>query len=1035
MKRFFTLFMAVWALLSISQTVKADKVTVHFIDKKGWSKYDAYVFDTSTDNTISTDHAWPGNRTDYTIKTVNDQNVVTWTIDLGTCTLANARIVFNDGVSSSNNKFPSSGGFNVVNDGYYDNSGITSNPSEGGSTGGGSGSETTYPTITVKSDYNGGSWSNSSNSNFNFTTTNGKIYTCTLDNVPSGTEAIYFRIVKEGKEYGPNSDASQDLVLTSSYQQTYAGASKALKIVPTSGKTSYTITFNYENNQIMYDASESGGTGGGGTTVDWNTVTTNRLKDHVYTQGFYLAGNFFSFSGNQITYDDAVFKFQQQKNDATIESGKDYEVYKVEIPASLKAHAQVMYVDEFGNIKNIFGPSSAYPIDKSHPNTDGFIGWLDTKANDCEPITQENANYWDFVSRNVSTTDYSDGMYNLYIAVDATTHTVKKWKIAHDSDKRVTYFISDATDATAMPIYDAYDKNVEYFSNRFYGSVNFAEDRSYYVISNIVRDREDAIVNRTKGTYGTVVPGSGETDPKSKYNPTTNKLFLMGNGGLDFEGKDPNNSVCPNEKPIKFGADWSGNQIVEYNPNKSNRDRANKDEHLGFVGEVQFQGGVRVKITSVSMVGDAIPGTFKVDETTGKEVWDFTSKAADMTYDDVEQCYTTTVVTTVGDGEKHFRFVGNHNKDINWYEDTDGSEPEKMARTLYTDNKKKGHSADTSDPNKVDYTQDGSFGSDVYHIIWNRPAGRWTVRLYFYTRNVAGEPVTDYYYTINANHDLVLRDFEDVVYKTEGEREILLRGGYRFFRTWSDNKAWKVSKDVDIFIVDNMTEGTNSVEFSLKKIPDTGSAHVIPAGVGVILATKKDAKTIEGGGKFYPRPSLTSYNTLVIPMEEYTGTETTAGYSGNRLEPMVEAGVVPTYNEATDEYNYLFGFFRAQKGLNDYINYTAQQFVLGFWLSKGTGLFYSNSAYLPVASATAAKMKLGTKYDQFKKDPDTGKSKYIPALLFDFANVGSTTGINEVVNQSTKLNDGKYYNLSGQQVEKPTAGGIYIHNGRKFVVK
>ena len=80
-------------------------------------------------------------------------------------------------------------------------------------------------------------------------------------------------------------------------------------------------------------------------------------------------------------------------------------------------------------------------------------------------------------------------------------------------------------------------------------------------------------------------------------------------------------------------------------------------------------------------------------------------------------------------------------------------------------------------------------------------------------------------------------------------------------------------------------------------------------------------------------------------------------------------------------------------------------------------------------------MKLGTKYGQFKTDPITGQSKYIPALLFDFANVGGTTGINEVVNQSTKLNDGKYYTLSGQQVEKPTAGGIYIHNGRKFVVK
>ena len=894
-----------------------------------------------------------------------------------------------------------------------------------------------FDKITAASHYKERSdWKNE-NTNFIFTTKDGKIYTCVLKDVPEAdaNRGIFFRVVKDGTQYGPQS--TKDLELTSDYQQAYSGATKALLIKATAGKT-YTITWNNENNQIKYDASESSGSVTE-ETVDWNTVSTNRLKGRVYSQGFYLAGNFFSFSNNkegenQITYDDAVFKFQQQKNDATIESGKVYEVYKIEIPASLTAHAQVMYVDEFRKTKNIFGPGSAYGISKTNPETDKSTVWLDITDNSCDPITQENGNYWFFQSRNETAKEYSDGMYNLYIAVDPATHTIKKWKVEHDSDKRVTYFISDAVDATAMPIYDAYDKNVKYFSNRFYGSVNFAEDRSYYVISNIVVSRDNDIVNRTKDTYRTVVPGSGDTDPKSKYNPTTNKLFLMGNGGLDFEGKYPNNCVCPNERPIKFGADWSGNQIVEYNPNKGNNDRANKDEHLGFAGEVQFQGGVRLKITSVSMVGDAIPGTLKVDETTGKEVWDFTSKAADMIYDDVEQCYTTTIVTTVGDGDRHFRFVGNHDPKINWFEDTDGTEPGKMAKTPYTNKTATGHSAEASDPNKVDYTQDGSNSEDKYHIIWNRPEGRWTVRLYFYTYNVAGLPVTDYYYTINANNDLVLRDFGDVKYKTEGTRDILFRGGYRFFRTWSDNKAWKVSKDVDIFIVNGITEGTNSVEFSLKKISDSETANVIPANVGVILATKKDETNIEGGGKFYARPSLTSYNTLVIPMEEYTGAETTADYKENRLVPMVEAGVVPTYNETTDKYNYLFGFFRANKGLN-VTTYDNNKFLLGFWLSQGAGNFYSNSAYLPVSSATAAKMKLGTKYGQFEKDPTTGNSKYIPALLFDFANVGGTTGINEVVNQNTKLNDGKYYTLSGQQVEKPTAGGIYIHNGRKFVVK
>ena len=889
-----------------------------------------------------------------------------------------------------------------------------------------------YDEVTVKSDYNGGSWNDAFNSNFTFTTTDGKIYTCKLDNVPSGNP-IYFRIVKGGKEYGPKSDASEDLVLTGSYQQIYEGKAKALKIVPSSGKTSYTITYDSEKNQIKYDA-ESGGTPG--PTVEWNTVNTNRLKGRVYSQGFYLAGSFFTFSGvkgvegvkddrDKVTYDDAVFKFQQQ-NDVTIKSGNDnvvYEEYKVEIPASLTAHAQVMYVDAFGNIKNIFGPGT-YSISRTCPNTDMSTEWLEAKANTCTPITQENSNYWNFKSRNESSDEYSDGMYNLYIAVDAKTHTVKKWMIEHDSDKRVAYFISDAPNATAMPVYDAFDlsQHSEKFSNKFYASVNFSADYNYYVISNYLKSQD--YVKWTENDY--------ETKRNSKdYVSTTNKLFLQGNGGSVYVPSENTNLFFPNEKPMPGGD--LGNIIVEYNPSQGHDGLANNDKHLGFSGWIkQAEGSTKIK--SVSMVGDAIPGTFKVDEKTGKEVWDYTSKAADMIYDDVEQCYTTTLVTTVDEGAKHFRFVGNHNPKINWFEDTDGTEPDKMAKTPLTNPTAPGHYADASDPNKVSYTKEGEFSDDKYHIIWNRPAGRWTVRLYFYTRNVDGKDVTDYYYTINANNDLVLRDFEDVKYKTEGQREILKRGGYKFFRTWSDHKAWKISKDVDIFIVDNMTEGTNSVEFSLKKISDSKTANVIPAKVGVILATKEDATTIAGGGKFYERPSLTSYNTLVIPMEEYTGEETTADYSQNLLVPMVEAGVVPTYNEKTDEYNYLFGFFRANKGMN-VTTYKDNQFLLGFWLSKGAGLFYSNSAYLPVKSATAAKMKLGTKYGQFEKDLNTGNSKYIPALLFDFANVGGTTGINEVVNQSTKLNDGKYYTLSGQQVEKPTAGGIYIHNGRKFVVK
>lgn len=793
----------------------------------------------------------------------------------------------------------------------------------------------------------------------------------------------------------------------------------------------------YNKNGKITSSGSGSGTGSGGdsgsTTIAWNTVDTNRLKGRVYSQGFYLAGSFFTFSGvkgvegvkddrDKVTYDDAVFKFQQQKNDATIESGKEYEVYKVEIPASLKAHAQVMYVNEFREIKNIFGPGVC-SISSTYPKTDEFIGWLDAKANVCVPITKENDNYWNFVNRNETADNYSDGMYNLYIAVDPKTHEVKKWKIEHDSDKRVAYFISDAADATAMPVYDAFDESQHSneFSNKFYASVNFSADHNYYVISNIL--------NKSKDISWTEYKYDAKLNNKN-YLPTTNKLFLQGNGGYEFSTNDQHNQVSPNEKPMSGGD--LGNIIVEYNPSQGWDNTANTDEHLGIRGMILPQNG-RKKITSVSMVGDAIPGTLKEDGS-----WDFTSPAANMIYDDVEQCYTTTIVTTVGDGEKHFRFVGNHDPKINWFEDTDGTEADKMAKTLYTDTKP-GHSAEANDPNKVNYTEANEFSDDKYHIIWNRPAGRWTVRLYFYTRNVDGKDVTDYYYTISPCKDLELRDCVNIVYKSEDNKRVIKNvGEYKFLRTWSDEKAWKVSKDIDIYVVDQLSadKAQNAVTLHLNLLDSkdkSGKYNVIPAGIGVILGTKKEAKNIEGGAVFHKRTSLTSLNTVVVPMYEYNANEETSGTSvTSKLQPLTYARVVPT-SEIVDgkvTYNYLFG---AGKGKSVGIDCENENdFFMGFWISNGKGNFYSNSCYLSIDKETADILGVGIRNDQF--NPVT-HAKMVPGVIFDFANVGGTTGINEVVNQSTKLNDGKYYTLSGQQVEKPTAGGIYIHNGRKFVVK
>ena len=767
--------------------------------------------------------------------------------------------------------------------------------------------------------------------------------------------------------------------------------------------------------------SGTGGSTGGSTTVDWNTVTTNRLKGHVYTQGFYLAGNFFTFDTDGINYDDAVFKFQQQNDQSISEAATTpYDVYMVEIPASLNAHAQVMYVDETGKAVKVFGPTSACGISETYPTTEAkSTNWETLNGT----VFSEDNNYWNFVTRNKRPDEYSDGLYEVYIAVDKTTHEPAKWMITHQAKKRVAYFISDAPDATAMPLYDTYKKDDPQFSNKFFATVNLAANRSYYVISNYVRDNQYADWAKSYGAFN--------PNLHAISCPATNKLFMLGNGGVEYIGKDPENEVLPNEAPIKIKKDNFGVQIVEYNPSKGDDNRCKDNNHFGFIGELILRTD-RAVLTSVSLVGNAIPGTLNADGT-----WNYKSNAADMVYDETEQCYKARVVTTSDAYGKPFRFVGNRDQKITWYENTNTDQNEK-AKCPYDLESAPGHTADANDPNKVNYTQDGDPTKEDYdswNIIWNRPAGRWTVRLYFYTYSDGNNPVTDYYYTITANRDMELHDLVDVVYGSETNKQNITNlGGYRYMRTWSAQKSWKISDKVDIFVVSSITDDKSGVvKMTLKNINgyvSGGDDHVIPANTGVILATTSDAASKISGAKFKSREDFTSYNNLVIPMEQY---DTDVTYDGsNFLKPILLSRVIPSSDK--DNYNYLFGYYNAQIATGDKINYGADKYLLGFWISKGSKPYLSNSSYLPIDKVTAEKMKrLGTSYDDF--GPAVGSAKKVPGVIFDFDNVGGTTGINEVVNQSTKLNDGKYYTLSGQQVEKPTAGGIYIHNGRKFVVK
>lgn len=767
----------------------------------------------------------------------------------------------------------------------------------------------------------------------------------------------------------------------------------------------------------------------GSGTVTPPTPLTNPIANRKYSEGYYLVGNFFNFDGDIINYKDAVFKFEQQKNDVN-----GNHVYMTKIPATLTARAQVMSVDATGTPTAVYGPGEVLAINNStlpvgSDNQTATTGIKNLKSS--IKIEDNGTNYWNMTTRRTTSDGVGlDGSYAYYITVDKATGKPSKWEIKYTDLTRVAFLLSTNASGSALTVEDTRQKNTfegpndenlaNFNSGKYFGSLYMDKDHEYYGVSNDLANNTS--LSSSYDGYEAI-----SNDIKR---PTYNKLFLFGNGGLDIT-QSANTKGAANWGTFKCSAE-SGVYILEFNTNKGNTDI--EPAHGGTGAEFYIRSD-RKTINSLSMVGPAIPGT-----TTG-DTWDWASTVADMDFDISENCYKTTIATTDDNMNQVFRFVGNHTQEINWFEN--GTNPgDKAAKYPYDKTNPVGHKATRSDPNEVSYTQNGLTENtdDNVNIIWNRPAGTWTVRFYIYTYSQNGnDPSFRYFYTISKNSELELRDFKDVVYKSETNvRKILNTGEYQYFRTWSDRTAWKRPENVDVFVVSNVTpaDETHNVAFELTKINNFDTSEdVIPAKTGVILALKENLKV--PGAVFYKRKSLTTYNTLVIPLEEANNKE--LSYTKNNLlVRCIEAKNIPTADE--ENVNYLFGFYHAIHGLgldnaSDKQGYNQNDYLMGFWISNGKGLTYANSSYLPIKKAIAEKLNLGTSNDFSALQNQPVSAKKIPALFFDFGAVDNdVTGIQGVVESKTVL-DGKYYTLSGQQVEHPTVGGIYIHNGKKYVIK
>ena len=432
--------------------------------------------------------------------------------------------------------------------------------------------------------------------------------------------------------------------------------------------------------------------------------------------GLYLIGNFFNTDGSSINATNRIFKFEPQTN------GK----YKLDFPATITANVRLVNVVE--------GTATEYA-----PSSDPWItaGTVSTNGSNTQPLITTSSHYWQLYTRNDNGSSHEDdGIYEISVTLSSegvpTSCTFK-----HNPLRRVAYFISTEPGATAQPVYDSRNNDTSDFSNKTWGRIRFNSSYGIYVIGNVVHDNESATISLSSSTYGT-----HKNKKNENIRPTTNKLFLEGNGGRIFQDYNPYNEVSPNEDDIRPTNKTTGLYTVEYNPSNGNTEDARNTGHLGIRGQIILKsGGADDPITSVSMVGPAIAGT------TSGDTWIWDSTVGDMTWDATERCYKLTLNTSSVELGKHFRFVINHTQAKNLYETGN------TARIPYTDtqgNQPGTVSCTDTEPNDVAYTTSGtsSYTSSDYDILFNRPAGTWTVRLYMVTHTINNNITRSYYYTI-----------------------------------------------------------------------------------------------------------------------------------------------------------------------------------------------------------------------------------------------------------------------------------------------
>lgn len=921
--------------------------------------------------------------------------------------------------------------------------------------------------------------------NYPFTTTDGKTYTCTLSN-QNGT--VYFK-PKSSADGTWLAPGASDAYITTEFQSTTDG-NGAWMLNASSDKT-YTIILDCSGtgdpmikyteggsddvvtSNIQLFNGETALTGSNGRyTLDLSNVTSDAsitltidgkkyglaeaktisavgiTSDIAFTEGasevltlktgfvytlivaedgkmkvvarqrgaadgsYYLVGNFFNEDNENINYDKKYFRFINNKGDGNL---------YFDIPASLTVKAQV-----YGADGKCYGPKDNKEIGIAKPaSTDDVTAKGEMAAGE--------GNYWSFTDRGFVAGKKQVGIYRVTIKVDEETGIPTNWSVTYDKTKRMAYFLVDPDediDAVAQPCYTDYLPNEnpdKKWSNNFYGNIYLEAGQHCFVVGNIQKQAND--------------------DEQEKPLKTTTKLYLQGNGGLDpttntGSGDWHYTNVFPNKAGFCYGETMS--MVLEYNPSKGNGDYLSE----GIGGEILKAHNQITDdpITSIQIVGKGVVDSWELD------------KAQDMKYNKTLDCWEYKFRTEKEESvDNKFRFIANKDWKYNWGEES--LENKDQARPYTDTNPENGHEASLKDPNQLNLTKDGKAGSETDRngsntfgdMYFNRPAGEWTIR--FYIRTLLDETGNNYKavyaYTItgSASNDVILTYCNG-----------------QFIRTYSNNKAMNPDNDnvkiYEVYRYDKPAEETESGKVDniyAKRTVHLRRLNYIPANVGVVLIGVAPEGTYNENDKLAFSLLERTEDSEIAPADSCTLWKNADTYIqhgdkwNNYLVPTVQANdnlgnaYVDKSGKITYRYFGLSNYYRTKyhQSIKDT---DTQNDYLGFFRLTSNGKSGANKAYLSIPANAEVGNGVGATYgyidfngqllenkfhDQYEAETPAKFANM--AMIFDDMIEGNeTTGIKEL--ETEVLNDNKYYNLQGIEVAYPVKG-IYIHNGKKVIVK